>query len=113
MAATVMQALMAQMQPWPGQLERTELTVASAALAAQVAKAVLAVRVQKPVLIQPAATAAQLAPVVTAVPRAATVEPRVPPVPEMPLPQVSYWVCTRVGNSRGPCSSESAPPPLR
>ena len=57
-AATAMWALMARMQPWPGQLVGTELTVASAALAAQVAEAVLAVRVQKPVLIQPAATAA-------------------------------------------------------
>ena len=60
-AATAMWALMARMQPWPGQLVGTELTVASAALAAQVAKAVLAVRVQKPVLIQPVATAAQAA----------------------------------------------------
>ena len=58
MVAMAMQVLMVRMQPWPGQLVRTELTVASVALAVQVVKAVLAVRVQKPVLIQPAAMAA-------------------------------------------------------
>ena len=58
MVAMAMQVLMVRMQPWPGLLVRTELTVASVALAVQVVKAVLAVRVQKPVLIQPAAMAA-------------------------------------------------------
>ena len=58
MAAMAMQALMARIELWPGQLVEMERMVASAALAAQGAKAVLAVRVQKPVLIQPAATVA-------------------------------------------------------